>query len=78
MPKTYSTWPISGPFNKSGIWGGAMGGIVNGQYMLGMANWVWNYERDDFLDFVSTGFDQILLAMTTKPIELDMGFFIRP
>jgi hypothetical protein len=28
--------PISGPFNKSGLWGGAMGGIVNGQYRLGI------------------------------------------
>jgi hypothetical protein len=69
---------ISGPFNKSGVWGGAMGGIVNNQYMIGMGNWVWNYERDDFLDFVSTGYDQNLLALTPKPTELDMGLFIRP
>jgi hypothetical protein len=70
--------PISGPFNKSGVWGGAMGGIINNQYMIGMANWVWNDERDDFLDFVSTGFEQNLLALTPKPTELDMGLFIRP
>jgi hypothetical protein len=46
--------------------------------MIGMANWGWFYERDDYLDFVSTGFDQKLLALTPKQTQLDMGLFIRP
>ncbi len=37
--------PISGPFNKSGVWGGAMGGVVNGEYMTSLSQWVWNVER---------------------------------
>ena len=32
--------PISGPFDKSGVWGGAMGGVVNGEYHISLSQWV--------------------------------------
>jgi hypothetical protein len=70
--------PISGPFNKSGVWGGVMGGVVNGDYMIIHSSWVWNFERYELLDFVSTGFDQVVLVLTPKPPEVDIGLFIRP
>ena len=45
---------ISGPYNKSGVWGGSFGSIVNGKYHLSLSQWVWIYERYGLLDFVST------------------------
>lgn len=44
--------PLSGPYNKSGVWGGVMGNIVNGKYMMSLSAWVWNFEREDLADFV--------------------------
>ena len=44
--------PLSGPYNKSGVWGGVMGNIVNGKYMMSLSAWVWNFERKDLADFV--------------------------
>jgi hypothetical protein len=70
--------PISGPLNKSGVWGGALGGIVNGDYIMSQSTWVWNIDRYDMVDFVSTGFDQIVLVMTPRPPEVDMKLVLRP
>jgi hypothetical protein len=70
--------PISGPFNKSGIWGGAMGGVVNGDYALSLSQWVWNIERYGLLDFVSTSTNAVILALTPQPPDVDTGLFIRP
>jgi hypothetical protein len=70
--------PISGPFNKSGIWGGAMGGVINGDYALSLSQWVWNIERYGLVDFVSTNSDSVVLALTPQLPELDNGLFIRP
>ena len=70
--------PISGPFNKSGTWGGVMGGIINGDYMISLCQWVWNYERYGLVDFVSTSADANLLALTPSQPQVDLGLFIRP
>lgn len=32
--------PISGPFDKTGVWGGAMGGVVNGHFHISLSQWV--------------------------------------
>ena len=69
--------PISGPFNKSGVWGGVMGSIVNGDYMISLSAWVWNIERYGLMDFISTSSDSFLLALTPKAPEVDTGLFIR-
>jgi hypothetical protein len=70
--------PISGPFNKSGIWGGAMGGVINGDYALSLSQWVWNIERYGLVDFVSTSANRVVLALTPQLPEVDTGLFIRP
>ena len=70
--------PLSGPFNKSGVWGGAMGGVVNGDYHISLSQWVWNIERYGLLDFISTSTNRICLALTPQPPEVDPGLFIRP
>ena len=46
--------PKSGPFNKSGEWGGAMGSIINGEYHLSLSQWVWTGDRYGLVDFIST------------------------
>ena len=70
--------PISGPFNRSGEWGGVMGGVVNGDYMISLCQWVWLRERYGLLDFVSTTAEATMLAITPKPPEVDTGLFVRP
>ena len=70
--------PISGPFNKSGIWGGVMGSIINGDYPISLSQWVWNSDRYNLVDFISTCSDNFLLALTPKPPDVDTGLFIRP
>ena len=69
--------PISGPYNKSGVWGGVMGSIVNGDYMISLSAWIWNIERYGLMDFVSTSSDSYILALTPKAPEVDTGLFIR-
>ena len=63
--------PISGPFNKSGIWGGVMGGIVNGDYMISLCQWVWLSDRYGLVDFISTTADSHLLALTPRAPEVE-------
>ena len=69
--------PISGPFNKSGVWGGVMGSIVNGDYMVSLSAWDWNYKRHGLMDFFSISSDSYLLALTPKPPKVDNGLFVR-
>ena len=70
--------PLSGPFNKSGIWGGAMGSVVNGEYHLSICPWLYKLQRNSLFDHVITGKDTLVLALTPKPAEVDFGLFIRP
>ena len=70
--------PISGPFNESGIWGGSMGGVINGEYHMSLSQWIWNFDRYGLLDFVSTSANTVTLALTPQPPEMDFGLFIRP
>ncbi len=66
--------PISGPFNKSGVWGGAMGGVVNGDFHISLSQWVWNVERYGLLDFVSTSTNFVVLGW--KLIQLT-NFYLK-
>jgi len=70
--------PISGPFNRSGVWGGAMGTVVNNEYHVSLSQWVWTYNRYGLLDFVSTSTNAVVLALTPQPPAVDPGLFIRP
>ena len=70
--------PISGPYNRSGLWGGAMGSVINGEYHISLSNWVWNLERYGLVDFVSTTTGTLILALTPKPADVDLGLFVRP
>lgn len=70
--------PISGPYNKSGIWSGAMGEVVNGNFHISLSQWIWNIDRYGLLDFVSTSVNYQVLALTPQPPEVDTGLFIRP
>ncbi len=62
----------------NGTWNGAMGGIVNGKYMLGVSSWVWNEQRQSLLDFVLCTTSQSAMAVSPRPPEFDIGLFIRP
>ena len=69
--------PISGPYNKSGVWGGALGGVINGEFMFSLSTWIWLIERNDLVDFVPNGYDKILLALTPQRPKIDFGLFVR-
>ena len=70
--------PLSGPFNFSGVWGGAMGGVLQSQYHLSLSQWVWNIERYGLLDFVVSCTKRMALVLTPQPPPVDMGLFFRP
>ena len=50
------------------VWGGVMGSIVNGDYMMSTVTWIWVYERYGLVDFISTSWQNTLLALTPKPL----------
>ena len=50
------------------FWGGVMGSIVNGDYMMSTVTWIWVYERYGLVDFISTSWQNTLLALTPKPL----------
>ena len=60
------------------VWGGVMGSIVNGDYMMSTVTWIWVYERYGLVDFVSTSWQNTLLALTPKPLVRKMALKIRP
>ena len=71
-------FPLSvGHLTKGGVWGGVMGSIVNGDYMVSLSAWDWNYKRYGLMDFFSISSDSYLLALTPKPPKVDNGLFIR-
>ena len=76
--RSWGVSPISGPFNRSGTWGGAMGSLINDQYHMSLSQWVWVLDRYELLDFVSTTPSYVILALTPSPPEIDLGLFIRP
>ena len=63
---------------SDGTWGGLMGGVVNGDYMISLSTWVWNIERNNLLDFVPILSDRVMLATTPKNPEIDITLFLRP
>ena len=70
--------PIDGPYNKSGTWIGSLGSVVNGDYHISLSQWVWNLERYELIDFVSTTTSFPCLALTPHAPEVDFGLFVRP
>ena len=48
----WGTTPISGAANASGVWGGVVGGVTNGEYQLCISSWVNTFARMELvLDF---------------------------
>ena len=45
-----------------------MGSIVNGDYMMSTVTWIWVHERYGLVDFISTSWQNTLLALTPKPL----------
>ena len=73
----WGVFPKFGPFNLSGIWHGVMGGVVNGDFHVSLSQWTWNLPRRDILDFVTVYTERMILALTPRQPEVDMGLFIR-
>ena len=45
---------------------------------MSFSHWLYYLERHYFVDLLPTGFDQEVLAITTQPLQTDLGLFIRP
>ncbi len=69
----WGTRPISGPANKSGIWGGVFGSVVNGNYDISLSMWSWIKERFEILDFVELVSSSYVLVLTPQSPEIDLG-----
>ena len=52
MDGNWGTRPISGPANKSGIWGGVFGTVINGEFDTSLSTWSWMSERTEYLEFI--------------------------
>ena len=74
----WGSTPISGPYNLSGEWGGALGNVVLGNYPMCLAHWVLTAPRWDLLEFVISATETGVLAVTPRLPEVDLGLFIRP
>ena len=70
--------PVSGPFNRSGVWNGVMGGIVNNDVMMSVAPWYSSLNRYGLLDFVNVGYTRHYLAFTPSKPTIDFNLFLRP
>jgi hypothetical protein len=70
--------PKSGPYNRSGEWGGVMGKIVDAEYDMSVSVWWWLRERYEMMSFVIIiSYDELLVWKTTN-LEIDFGLFVRP
>jgi hypothetical protein len=74
----WGVFPISGPYNQSGEWGGIMGDVVNGKYDLCLSAWLWMAERHEILTFVPVYSKKQILVWTPKNPEIDFGLLTRP
>ena len=70
--------PVSGPANRSGVWNGIFGSVINGNYMFNSGGWIWLRERYGLVDFVPSTKNSVLLALTPKPLKFDLKLFVRP
>ena len=70
--------PVSGPYNRSGTFEGVFGAIVNGEYMLNTAEWVWILDRYELVDFISMYTNGYVLLSSPKATNFNMRLFIRP
>jgi hypothetical protein len=74
----WGSLPKSGPYNRSGKWGGVMGGVVNAKYDVSLGAWSWLRERYGLLSFVSIVSNNDLLLWTPTKQKFDIGLFVRP
>jgi hypothetical protein len=74
----WGVFPISGPYNQSGEWGGIMGDVVNGKYDLCLSAWHWMTERYEILTFVPVYSKKQVLVWTPKNSLIDFGLVTRP
>jgi hypothetical protein len=49
----WGAFPKSGPYNRSGEWGGVFGDVIMAKYDLNLAAWKWSLDRYGLLSFVS-------------------------
>ena len=71
--------PISSPANVSGLWGGVVGKVANGDYPFSMAQWYNIESRRGMFDFVNVGKDfQFMMALNPRKSKYDSSLYIRP
>ena len=74
----WGVMPISGPYNRSGVFGGIIGAIKNGTHMFNTAGWLWIVDRYEIIDFVEVQSSKVMLVTSLKHPEFDLYLFIRP
>jgi hypothetical protein len=73
----WGTMPKSGPYNRSGTWGGVMGAVVNSKYDVSIGSWWMIRERYELLSF-ATIFSSKEILVWTPTNQIDFGLFVRP
>ena len=70
--------PKSGPYNRSGTWGGVMGGVINGEFDMSLSAWVWVFNRVDLVSFTTVVRSRSQLVLTPQPPKVDVLLYVRP
>ena len=70
--------PKSGPYNRSGVWGGVMGGVINGQFDMSLSAWQWVFNRVELVSFTTVVRQRSQLVLTPQPPKVDVLLYIRP
>jgi hypothetical protein len=74
----WGTLPKSGPYNRSGKWGGVMGGIINAKYDMSLSSWIRTTQNSDMMYSVTIISTNDLIVWTPTNQEMDFGLFVRP
>jgi len=65
-------------YDCNGIWTGAFGKVVTGQYPLSLSEWAFLRERADIVDYVHLSVDYRILVLSAEVAALDASLFVRP
>ena len=68
----------SGPYNRSGVWGGVMGGVINGKFDMSLSAWQWVFNRVELVSFTTVVRQRSQLVLTPQPPKVDVLLYIRP
>ncbi len=75
VDRDWGVVPKSGPYNRSGEWGGVMGDVIMGNKDLSLSAWAWLPSRYGLLDFTPIAKRKLVIMWTPKNPETGRGHY---